>query len=68
MKGLIDAGPGRAFHKMGGIPKVTCCASSTSTMRPRARPVPERWEGEGEPPRLRVMERKGRGASRARRG
>ena len=22
-EGLIDAGPGRAFHRMGGIPKVT---------------------------------------------
>ena len=22
-EGLIDAGPGRAFHKMGGVPKVT---------------------------------------------
>ncbi|MDB5667923.1 MAG: ribonuclease, partial [Alphaproteobacteria bacterium] len=22
-EGLIDAGPGRAFHRMGGVPKVT---------------------------------------------
>jgi hypothetical protein len=29
----------------------------------RAWAVPERWEGDGPPPRLRVMERKGRGTA-----
>jgi ribonuclease R len=62
-EGLIDAGPGRAFHKMGGIPKVTVLRIVHIDDAGRAQAVPERWEGEGEPPRLRVMERKGRGAS-----
>jgi ribonuclease R len=60
-EGLIDAGPGRAFHRMGGIPKVTVLRVVHIDDGGRAQAVPERWEGEGEPPRLRVMERKGRG-------
>jgi ribonuclease R len=61
-EGLIDAGPGRAFHKMGGIPKVTVLRVVDVDDSGRAFAVPERWEAEGNPPRLRVMERKGRGA------
>ena len=60
-EGLIDAGPGRAFHRMGGIPKVTVLRIVHIDDAGRAQAVPERWEGEGEPPRLRVMERKGQG-------
>jgi ribonuclease R len=62
-EGLIDAGPGRAFHRMGGIPKVTVLRVVHIDDAGRAQAVPERWEGEGEPPRLRVMERKGRGSA-----
>ncbi len=61
-EGLIDIGPARAFHKMGGVPKVTVLrivdvddATLIAT--------PERWEAEGQPaPRLRVVERGKRGA------
>ncbi|WP_114951764.1 ribonuclease R family protein [Sphingosinicella terrae] len=60
-EGLIDSSPGRAFHKMGGIPKVTVLRVVDVDEMGRAWAVPERWEAEGEPPRLRVMERKGRG-------
>jgi ribonuclease R len=60
-EGLIDAGPGRAFHRMGGIPKVTVLRVVHIDEAGRAQAVPERWEGEGEPPRLRVMERMGQG-------
>ena len=60
-EGLIDAGPGRAFHKMGGVPKVTVLRVVDVDDAGRAWAVPERWEAEGAPPRLRVMERKGRG-------
>jgi ribonuclease R len=60
-EGLIDAGPGRAFHKMGGIPKVTVLRVADVDDAGRAWAVPERWEAEGAPPRLRVVERKGRG-------
>jgi ribonuclease R len=62
-EGLIDSDPGRAFHKMGGVPKVTVLRVVDVDEDGRTWAVPERWEAEGEPPRLRVMERKGRGAS-----
>jgi ribonuclease R len=59
-EGLIDAAPGRAFHKMGGVPKVTVLrivdADGDTTWA-----VPERWEAEGIPvPRLRVREQRGK--------
>src|SRR5882724_11331924 len=58
-EGLIDGGPGRAFHKMGGVPKVTVLrVVDIDGDQPIA--VPEHWEAENSPPpRLRVMERKG---------
>jgi ribonuclease R len=62
-EGLIDAGPGRAFHQMGGVPKVTVLRVADIDDAGRAWAVPERWEAQGAPPRLRVMERKGRGAA-----
>jgi ribonuclease R len=63
-EGLIDsAGSGRAFHKMGGVPKVTVLRVVDVDDSGRAYAVPERWEAEGEPPRLRVMERKGKGSA-----
>ncbi|HYJ51624.1 MAG TPA: VacB/RNase II family 3'-5' exoribonuclease [Allosphingosinicella sp.] len=62
-EGLIDAGPGRAFHKMGGVPKVTALRVVDIDDSGRVWAVPERWEADGPPPRLRVMERKGRGAA-----
>jgi ribonuclease R len=62
-EGLIDAGPARAFHKLGGVPKVTVLRVIDVDDAGRAFAVPERWEAEGPPPRLRVMERKGRGSA-----
>jgi len=62
-EGLIDSGPARAFHRMGGIPKVTVLRVVDVDDSGRAWAVPERWEAEGAPPRLRVMERKGRGSA-----
>ena len=62
-EGLIDSGPARAFHRMGGIPKVTVLRVVDIDDSGRAWAVPERWEAEGVPPRLRVMERKGRGSA-----
>ncbi len=62
-EGLIDAGPGRAFHRMGGVPKVTVLRVVDVDDAGRAFAVPERWEAEEPPPRLRVMERKGRGSA-----
>jgi ribonuclease R len=61
-EGLIDAAPGRAFHKMGGLPKVTVLRVTDSD-GDNLWAVPERWEAEGIPvPRLRVRERGRRGA------
>jgi ribonuclease R len=61
-EGLIDSAPGRAFHKMGGVPKVTVLRVTDSD-GDTVWAVPERWEAEGVPvPRLRVRERKGHGA------
>lgn len=61
-EGLIDIGPGRAFHKLGGVPKVTVLRIvDVDGSQPIA--VPERWEADGvPPPRLRVVERGRRGA------
>jgi ribonuclease R len=56
-EGLIDSAPGRAFHKMGGVPKVTVLRIvDVDGATPIA--VPETWAAEGTPPpRLRVIER-----------
>jgi len=61
-EGLIDLGPARAFHLMGGLPKVTVLRI-IDVEGGQVIGVPERWEAEGHPmPRLRVMERGKRGA------
>ena len=55
-EGLIDSAPGRAFHKMGGVPKVTVLRV-TDIGDDGIIAVPERWQAEGvPPPRLRVIE------------
>jgi ribonuclease R len=61
-EGLIDSAPGRAFHKMGGVPKVTVLRIvDIEGATPIA--VPENWAAEGTPPpRLRVVERGKRSA------
>jgi ribonuclease R len=61
-EGLIDSAPGRAFHKMGGVPKVTVLRIvDIEGATPIA--VPENWVAEGvPPPRLRVVERGRRSA------
>jgi len=60
-EGLIDSAPGRAFHKMGGLPKVTVLRVADVDDGGNVWAVPERWEAEAPPPRVRVRERK-RGA------
>jgi ribonuclease R len=56
-EGLIDSAPGRAFHKMGGVPKVTVLRVVDVDDGGNAWAVPERWEGEGPEPRLRLQEK-----------
>ena len=60
-EGLIDSAPGRAFHKMGGLPKVTVLRITDVGDDGTVWAVPERWEADTPAPRLRVRERK-RGA------
>ncbi|MCJ7420674.1 ribonuclease R [Sphingomicrobium astaxanthinifaciens] len=60
-EGLIDHSPGRAFHKMGGVPRVTVLRV-VSTEDGEVWAEPEQWQGEGAKPRLRVIERGRRSA------
>ncbi|GAA3716859.1 ribonuclease R [Sphingomonas cynarae] len=57
-EGLIDGGPGRAFHKMGGVPKVTVLRIVDVDDGGNVWAVPDRWEAETPAPRLRVRDRK----------
>jgi ribonuclease R len=62
-EGLIDSAPGRAFHKMGGLPKVTVLRIADVDDGGNVWAVPERWEADGVPaPKLRVRERSKRSA------
>ena len=56
-EGLIDSAPGRAFHKSGGVPKVTVLRVVEADDSGNVFAVPEQWHAEGPPPRLRVIER-----------
>jgi ribonuclease R len=62
-EGLIDASPGRAFHQAGGVPKVTVLRIVDVDESGTAWAVPERWEADLPEPRLRVLERRGRGSA-----
>ncbi|PMW08784.1 ribonuclease R, partial [Pseudomonas sp. GW456-11-11-14-TSB2] len=53
-EGLIDSAPGRAFHKLGGLPKVTVLRIADVDDSGTAWAVPERWEAETPAPKLRV--------------
>ncbi|QIL02037.1 ribonuclease R [Sphingomonas sinipercae] len=61
-EGLINSSPGRAFHKSGGVPKVTVLRVVEVDDSGQARAVPEQWHAEGPPPKLRVIERGRKGA------
>ena len=61
-EGLIDSAPGRAFHKMGGVPKVTVMRV-VDIDGDNVIATPENWQAEGvTAPRLRVIERGKRSA------
>lgn len=61
-EGLIDSSPGRAFHKSGGVPKVTVLRVQAVDDGGNVWAVPEQWHAETPPPRLRLLERAKRGA------
>ena len=60
-EGLIDSAPGRAFHKAGGVPRVTVLRV-VSVEDGQVLAVPESWHAETPPPRLRVIEKGRRSA------
>jgi ribonuclease R len=57
-EGLIDGAAGRAFHKMGGVPKVTVLRVVDVDDSGQAWAVPERWEADTAAPRLRLREKR----------
>jgi hypothetical protein len=61
-EGLIDSAPGRAFHKAGGVPKVTVLRVVEADDSGNIWAVPEHWEAEVPAPKLRVIERGKRSA------
>jgi ribonuclease R len=61
-EGLIDSSPGRAFHKSGGIPKVTVLRVTQVDDGGAAWAVPEQWHAETDAPKLRLIERGRKGA------
>lgn len=60
-EGLIDSAPGRAFHKAGGVPRVTVLRV-VSVDDGQVWAQPESWHADTPPPRLRVIERGRRSA------
>jgi ribonuclease R len=55
-EGLIDSAPGRAFHKMGGVPRVTVLRV-VSVEDGEVWAQPESWHADTPAPRVRVLER-----------
>jgi ribonuclease R len=62
-EGLIEGSPGRAFHQAGGVPKVTVLRIVDADESGTIWGAPERWESDMPEPRIRVLERKGKGGS-----
>ena len=60
-EGLIDSAPGRAFHKLGGVPKVTVLRV-TSVDDGEVWATPEQWHAETPAPKIRILERGRRSA------
>lgn len=56
-EGLLAAGPGRSFHRAGGLPKVAVLKVVLAEGG-RATGVPEKWEGAGAPPRIAIDTRR----------
>jgi ribonuclease R len=61
-EGLIETSRGRAFNKVGGIPKVCVLKVLDADEDGAVWATPENWEADTPPPRLRVIEKDRRGA------
>ncbi len=56
-EGLIETSRGRAFHQVGGIPKVTVLKIVEADEDGAIWARPENWEADTPPPKLRVIEK-----------
>ncbi|RME64656.1 MAG: ribonuclease R, partial [Alphaproteobacteria bacterium] len=63
-KGLIERGPAKALRPAGGLPKVAVLRVGEVTHDGTAYARAEAWAGEGEGPRIRIIEDKPRGRRR----
>jgi ribonuclease R len=61
-EGLIETSKGRAFNKVGGIPKVTVLKVVEADEDGNVWAKPEHWEADTPAPKLRVIEKQRRGA------
>lgn len=58
-EGLIDSSPGRAFHLMGGLPKVTILKVIDSDGAGSVLAQPEKWQADHLPiPKVKIIEKK----------
>ena len=61
-EGLIESGRGRAFNKVGGVPRVTVLKIVEADDSGSVYGQPEHWEADTPPPKLRIIEKERRGA------
>ena len=61
-EGLIEGSKGRAFNKVGGVPKVTVLKVVGVDDSGIVSAVPEEWQAETPPPKIRILERGRKGA------
>ncbi len=61
-EGLIEGSRGRAFNKVGGVPRVTVLKVVEVDDSGQVSGVPEEWQAEMPPPRIRIIERGKRSA------
>lgn len=61
-EGLVETSRGRAFHQVGGIPKVTVLKVVAADEDGAIWARPENWEADTPPPKLRIIEKGHRGA------
>ena len=61
-QGLIETSRGRAFNRVGGIPRVTVLKIVDVDDSGHVYGQPEHWEADTPPPKLRIIEKERRGA------
>ena len=61
-EGVIESGRGRAFNKLGGVPRVTVLKIVVADDSGHVFGQPENWEADTPAPKLRIIEKDRRGA------